>query len=293
MAAIAADRESGASALVRRALALLRSVRGAEPDEVPSVVVALCRAQPSMGPMWNAAALAWADLADAGTRLDAFAHRLERSEAAIARAAVSLLREADARPLRLVTFSASGAVLATIRALTGHAQHVAVAEGRPALEGRSLARELAGAGVSVSVYSDAGIAAALDHATAVLVGADAVAPAWFINKVGTGALAALAGLRGIPVYVLGGREKFVPPALAETLQLRSGQPAEIWADPLPGITVENPYFERIPLELAAALVTDAGVVAADQAAELCEANARLAGAEAISRLRAAGLERQG
>jgi len=40
----------------------------------------------------------------------------------------------------------------------------------------------------------------------VLVGADAVGDEWFVNKVGTAAICALAIQSGVPVYVLAGRD---------------------------------------------------------------------------------------
>jgi translation initiation factor 2B subunit (eIF-2B alpha/beta/delta family) len=293
VAGIAADRESGASVLTRRAVGVLRRARSLGRDTVRAVAAGLCRAQPSMAPVWIAAGVALADADDGGVRLEAWAHRLERSERAVARAAASLLGEEDGRPtdacLRLATFSASGAVVAAIQRLAaGRDVRVAVAEGRPALEGRGFAAALSASGVRVRFFSDAAIGTGLDAADAVLVGADAVAPGWFINKVGTGAVAALAGARGIPVYVLAGREKFLPPGLADVVTLRAGDPAEIWETPPAGVEVWNPYFERIPLDFIATLVTDAGPIGAALARDVCHANARLIGEAAILQLRQSG-----
>jgi ribose 1,5-bisphosphate isomerase len=292
VAAIAADRESGASVLARRAVDLLRRARRLGGEAVPAVAARLCRAQPSMAPIWIAAGIALADAEDGGDRLDSWAHRLERSEAALARTAAALVGETDTRAraadraLSLVTFSSSGAVLAALRQLAAEGPlNVAVAEGRPALEGRAFAAALAASGTRVRFFSDAAVGSALDEAEAVLVGADAVAPGWFINKVGTGAVAALAAARGVPVYVLAGREKFLPPALADAVTLRAGDPAEIWETPPAGVEVRNPYFERIPLDFVASLVTDAGPMGAALAWEVCDANARLIGEAAILQLR--------
>jgi translation initiation factor 2B subunit (eIF-2B alpha/beta/delta family) len=292
VAAIAADRESGATALARRAVGTFRRARRLGGEAVAAVAARLCRAQPSMAPIWIAAGIALADAQDGGDRLDAWAHRLERSEAALARAAVALLDERTAQArivdgrLSLVTFSSSGAVLAALRQLVVERPlDVAVAEGRPALEGRTFAAALVAVGIRVRFFSDAAIGNALGEAEAVLVGADAVTPGWFINKVGTGAVAALAAARGVPVYVLAGREKFLPPALADAVTLRTGEPAEIWETAPSGVEVRNPYFERVPLEFVANLVTDAGPMGAALARDVCDANARLIGEAATLRLR--------
>src|SRR5436190_1738139 len=80
---------------------------------------------------------------------------------------------------------------------------------RPALEGRRLASRLAAAGIAVTYFSDAAISQALGGADAVVFGADAVAPEWFLNKSGTRMLAAAAGQQGLPVHVIATRDKFV------------------------------------------------------------------------------------
>ncbi len=106
----------------------------------------------------------------------------------------------------------------------------------------------AGGNITVSSGSDG-----------ILVGADAVGPEVFINKVGTAAICALASSEGVPVYVLAGREKVLSRAEIDRLEIVSGPPAQV-VDPLPpGLQVLNPYFERIPLTLATLVVTDAGV----------------------------------
>ena len=98
--------------------------------------------------------------------------------------------------------------------------------------------------------------------------ADAIAAAWFLNKSGTRMLAAAAGQRGVPVYVLAGREKFTAPDVAARLELRSGTAVEVWSDPPLGIAIKNPYFERIPLELVAAIISDVGALGPDHVAEM-------------------------
>ncbi|HEV3483969.1 MAG TPA: hypothetical protein VG106_01075, partial [Vicinamibacterales bacterium] len=97
-------------------------------------------------------------------------------------------------------------------------------------------------------------------AEALLVGADAIGPDTFINKVGTAALAALAGVVGVPTYVLAGREKVLPAHFFAALTGRSGPTGEV-SQSISGATIENPYFEWIPSSLVAAFVTDGGAVA--------------------------------
>ena len=126
----------------------------------------------------------------------------------------------------------------------------------------------------VSCFSDAALGHALTSADAVLVGADAVAPEWFLNKSGTRMLAAAAAQQGMPFYVVATRDKFVSHAVAGRLIAREGGSGEIWEAPPPGVTVRNPYFETVPLDLVASLITDMGVLAPSSAAEVCGAIAR-------------------
>jgi translation initiation factor 2B subunit (eIF-2B alpha/beta/delta family) len=267
IAQLASDRESGASEILQEAIAILRAALASGQPMRP-VARAVCRAQPSMAPVWNAALEALAP-GDTAGRLDAFALRVRRAAAAVVRVGVSFLADEGDRPLRVVTLSYSGTVLALLAAVAlRRAVHVACGEGRPALEGRRLAERLAAQGLQVAFFTDAALPQALADADAVIVGADAVGPEWFLNKSGTRMLAASAVQQGVPVYVVATREKFVPSALADVLAIRQGEAAEVWEAAPAGVTVLNPYFERVPLELVASLITDVGVLAPSAAAEV-------------------------
>ena len=252
------DRASGATALVLRGIAVLRSV-SRDRDLLRETARVLWRRQPSMAGFRTAAALVLvAD--DPARELDTLAERLGRSSAAIARFAAPLVRvrRPNATTLRVVTCSRSAVVEHTLREIASAGPlSVVCAESRPAREGVALAQALSAAKIKVLLYSDAGIGAAIPDADAVVVGADAVAESGFMNKVGTAALAALARVHGIPVLVLAGREKVLPEPAYQTLAIVKGPSAEI-APELGGASVENPYFERIPIELMSQLVTDEG-----------------------------------
>ena len=259
---IAGDRTSGATSLVLRGLDVLLAVR-ADPPLLVEAGRALCRAQPAMAGFRTAAALAIAKPA----ALEGLAARVRRAPAAIARLAVPplVLRRDRGRPLTLVTCSRSAAVEAAIH-LAAAAEPVLVrcAESRPGREGADLASALATAGLAVELYSDAAISSAIADADAVVVGADAVSSRAFINKVGTGALCACARAAGIHVFALAGREKILPEAVFDRLQIGTGPAHGVGS--LPGVTVRNPSFERVALDLVSSVVTDAGVLPPDGAA---------------------------
>ena len=219
-----------------------------------------------MAPMWNAAHAALQD------DLERFAHRVERAPQVIARFALETLSlgVAAGAPLRLVTLSYSGTVahvLATIA--RSRPLHVACSESRPALEGRRLATHLASSGVPVMVFADAALGHALDDCDAVIVGADAVSPEWVLNKSGTRMLAADASRRGMPVFVVAGREKFVGASTAARLAVVDAGGASVWAGAPAGVEIRNPLFERTPLDLITGVISDIGVLGADAVAEVC------------------------
>lgn len=288
IARLAGDRESGASELLPLAIQILRLAARGGRDVLHRAAPQVCAAQPGMAPIWGAAALALS-----GPNAEAALARVEqqagRSVRAIARVLPTLfpVEGAVAAPIRLVTYSYSGTVLDAVCELARDRRvHVACAEGRPAWEGRRLATRLTAAGVAVDFYTDAGVSVALHGADAVLVGADAISPDWFVNKVGTSQLASAASAVGVPTYVVGGREKFLDGPLAECVTLDDHAAGEVWSQAPAGIRVRNPYFERVPLPLAAALVSDVGVLGVGMVAEVCAAQYGDVSAEVLAILTA-------
>ena len=269
IARIAADRTSGASELVGDVAAVLTEALGQGLDLRP-LARDLVRGQPSMAPIWNLVGQALASVSNPA----AFAHyvaQLARAPRALARQAGSLLlTETGSAPLRIVTISFSRTVLLTLQGLAANRPvQVACAEGQPALEGRRLAQRLAEEGIPVTHYADAAVAQALDGADAVIVGADAVSPDWFLNKSGTRMLAAAAAQQGVPLYICATREKLVSRGIATRLSVRDESPSEIWPSPPTGVTVRNRYFEPTPLDLVSAVISDIGVLGAAMVPDAC------------------------
>ena len=108
VAAIAHDHRSDASALLRRALRVLRLASATEPASLERISPLVCRAQPSMGAVWNAVCEALG--ADDPVRaLDRFGLETDLAEQAVTRVAATLLSASDG-PLQLVSCSASATV---------------------------------------------------------------------------------------------------------------------------------------------------------------------------------------
>jgi translation initiation factor 2B subunit (eIF-2B alpha/beta/delta family) len=258
IARISDDQLSGATALLRRGVDLLKKAAG-ERARLLDVAESLCRAQPSMAGFRTAAAVVTAS-ADPERSLDELSERVRRAPAAIARFAVPLirLRAPEAGRLTIVTCSRSEAVERTLEALANREPvRVCCAESRPGCEGTALAEALASKGLEVDLYSDAAIGRALSAADALVVGADAVSETAFINKVGTAGLCSLAHLLGVTVHVLAGSEKILPHNIFQLLTLRAGPVAEVPGRPY---SIQNPLFERTPSGWVSQFVTDRGAL---------------------------------
>jgi translation initiation factor 2B subunit (eIF-2B alpha/beta/delta family) len=259
VAAIGADRESGATTLVLRGVELLRRA-AEERRSLRRVAVSLCRAQPSMAGFRTAAKLALS-AEDPVRALDELFRRIERAPSSIARMAAPLIRlRVSTRTLRVVTCSRSAVVERTLLEIARtEALEVICAESRPGREGVRLAEELARQGLIVELYSDAAVGGTVRGADALIVGADAVTATGFINKVGTAGLAALAAVHRIPVFVLAGREKILPDRVFRRLALNGGPAAEL--EESSAYRTLNPYFERIEAIAGDQLITETGALA--------------------------------
>lgn len=240
----------------------------------------LAVAQPAMAPLWRLANIAlWAaERAPVGEKraaveqaARAFAVGLTTSAAgAVAGAAATLPAHAV-----VVTHSASSVVEATLRHAhtQGRLRRVIVSEARPLVEGVALARRLAGAGIPVTLVTDALAPSLVDEADVVVVGADTVAATHVVNKAGTYPLALAARAAGTPLMVVASSEKLLPASLfdAEGAVGEGRDAAQVLAQAPPGVTILNRQFDLTPLDLVTWVVTEAGPLRRDDVIAACEA----------------------
>jgi translation initiation factor 2B subunit (eIF-2B alpha/beta/delta family) len=288
MDAIARDRERGASLLALDAMDALASGARAAGSlaEAVELARALRSARPSMPVIANLVNLAMTDAlggsaSEVLTRVPrtALAARERALEArgAAAKQAASLARGV------VLTHSACETVAKTLRAAAraGVLSRVVVAEGRPGMEGRQVARSLAAEGVDVVLVVDAALGLHAREADAALVGADAVLPdGALVNKVGTRLLALACERAGTPLFAACDRFKVSP---AATLPLEEKSPEEVWPDAPRGVGVRNIYFDRTEASLVRAFATDAGELAPREVGRLAEEHAGWAAWEAKAR----------
>jgi len=263
--ALRSDEITGATGIVTRTASFLAEGQR-DRAALVEVAQACAAAQPAMAGLRTVLNIA-RDAADPEASLRHLVERLKRAPRQIARHASGLLRlglevPARGRPaLTLVTCSASVPVRETFLMLSREVDlTVCCAESRPKCEGATLAVDLVAAGLRVELFTDAGISAAIPASDAVVIGADAVGPDAFVNKVGSAALCALASTTGVPVYVLAGREKVLTASDFAELTF----PVRAWSEPPDEAGAadlrKNPTFERVSRHLVSQLITDAGAM---------------------------------
>jgi translation initiation factor 2B subunit (eIF-2B alpha/beta/delta family) len=256
---VATDRTHGSAWISVRALEALRDRAAVADDDAAVAAVArdLRDARPSMAAVAN--------------RVNRVMARAARTPAAIrdraAAAAESALDADDEAAARaaercdgsVVTLSRSG----TVRSALERARPaVLIGESRPAREGVDTAAGLAEAGLDVTLTTDAALPAELAarEPDAVLVGADAVlADGSVVNKVGTRGLSLAAARENVPVYAVAAADKVQPDT---TVHGESGETADLYDGAAP-VSVANPIFDRTPADLVAGVVTERGVLDAE------------------------------
>lgn len=260
--ALVRDRSSGASEIAARAAEVLpRLVAEADADDERAALVGagrrLVEAHPAMAPLVNLvndALLAWDD--DGPAVLDRLRAEMAARGEALADQAAGLVDDGAA----VVTYSRSGSVLAGLRraAEEGRSFRVQVSEARPGGEGVTVAGDLAQAGVEVTLTTDAALFGRLDDADLLLVGADALCAAGFVNKVGTAALCLAARQADLGALVVAGTDKLLPRDYAEAPPLDVQGSLDV--DVPKGVRVDAPLFELCPLDRVNAVVTEDGPV---------------------------------
>jgi translation initiation factor 2B subunit (eIF-2B alpha/beta/delta family) len=282
--ALRADHRTGASALARQVAAALAAwavgAHATDRQEFLAGLGAAARrlagARPSMLALAQVAGLLVESAADApaGEDTDALRRRVEKAAREVAEgwAAASDRIAAHARavlPASILTHSYSASVVAALRAR--ELDRVVVCESRPLFEGRVTARELAAAGIAVTLVTDAQGPLFLSQVEAVLIGADGVlADGSVVNKVGTYALALAARDRGLPFYAACESLKISPRQEWTEAEMEEGEAVEVLANPIDGVAVRNVYFERTPAGLITSLIAEEGVFRPDQLGPLVE-----------------------
>lgn len=279
---VATDRTSGASFLTRLAARELSDAVGplsdADPGTLWDALVAACRelltAGRDMAPIVNLAGsvLSAAErvvLSGRGSETAVLAVQTECGK--VWEFGEERLQELGNEGSRLVesgatvaTTSSSESVRAVLEAAAraGASFEVLLSESRPNLEGTGLARRLADLGVRSILTTDAALPGMVSEADLVLLGADSVSERSFVNKIGSYALALAAREAHVVCYAVALRDKFLPEGIRGNPEAPR-EATELMPDPPDSVTVENRYFEVVPLGFVRGIVTERGTFSPD------------------------------
>lgn len=168
----------------------------------------------------------------------------------------------------VLTHSASKAVEAAILEAKKRKKHFRVicTESRPQQEGTQFALRLARAGIKTTLITDAEMCEAIQKCNFVITGADRITETSFINKTGTYTAAILAKEFHIPFYIIAGTTKILPKRTYPA-KFVSSHESQIYDKKVTNLTIENFYFEEIPLSLVHKIICENGIFETEEFSE--------------------------
>lgn len=131
---------------------------------------------------------------------------------------------------------------------------VTIAESRPMLEGRILAKKFLKLGIKVRYVMDCQIANEIPKCDLLLLGADMfLYNKDAVNKIGSKNAAIIAAYYNKPVYIVASESKF---SRKKKFIEKPKNSEEIWRFKKKNLTLENFYFEVIPRKLINKIITE-------------------------------------
>ena len=118
----------------------------------------------------------------------------------------------------------------------------------PPDEGVNLAETLDKSGIKTTLISDSQMGVFMQGMNLVLIGADRIYDNGFVNKAGTLALCLTAKYFNIPVYLAADTSKILLES-ERIIKLVSHNKVEVYGGNRKKLSVENVYYEKIPIEL--------------------------------------------
>jgi len=262
---IRTDRQSGASELARKCLSIVAESAKSTPandaselkQRLTQQAAQLIAIRPSMTPIENLlnhwcstiSQLAEIDVSVIRNQAAAAANDLIKMSQQAVQQCATLAAECIGPNKTLFTHSLSSTVTAVFKALSVQGTQTIITESRPLNEGHLLAKQLSEWHIPTTLITDAQMGLFITKADAVLVGADTLlADGSLINKAGTYPLALLAHEHGIPFYVCCESFKRRTAAMGVP-ELEVMNIDELQAPQLPGVTIQNIYFDITPAHL--------------------------------------------
>ncbi len=170
-----------------------------------------------------------------------------------------------------ITICNSTAAISVLKAAYSSGKIVGVysCETRPKRQGLITVRELAEAGVPVTLIVDSAMRYVMPNVSIAFIGTDTLeSDGSVLNKIGTGLLAATARDFRVPVYACAETYKFMPASkMGKRVEIEQRPVGEIVkSGEVPDeVQVYNPVFERVPPDMITGIITEHGVIKPSQA----------------------------
>lgn len=177
--------------------------------------------------------------------------------------AESAIEQLDFNNKTILLHSNSSAIVSLFQKMAdeGIYCNVIQTESRPENEGRYQAVNIADQGHHVSIIVDSAAAFMIEKANLVLTGADQIHPDYFVNKIGTYAIALVCHEKNIPFFVLADSRKISPTRTSPEALYSISKPGKgIWKNHPRNINPVNYYFEPIPTPLVKGFITEKEII---------------------------------
>ena len=271
------DRRSGAWVIARKTIHCLETLAKEKSnssvshlsDEVERVAREILKAQPAMAQLTNLFNVIFLTSENATSDDALILSRKIAGEAARfdeqSKKAVAKISELGADLIGqdsvVLIHSNSSTVFEIIKKADdeGKSFQVINSESRPICEGRSCAEKLSQLGIQTTYLVDAAISKGVERADVVLLGADSLSENTLVNKIGSKAISLLSKEAVVPCYAACESSKFMPQKLNPKKE-RERDPKEVWEGPPSETTVENYYFDEIPVDLFNGIITEDGIL---------------------------------
>jgi translation initiation factor eIF-2B subunit delta len=168
----------------------------------------------------------------------------------------------------VLTHSASSIVESALLEAKKRKKHFRLicTESRPQQEGAQMAVRLAKAGIKTCIIVDADLPRTIKESNFVITGTDRITETSFINKTGTYAAAIIAKEFNIPFYIIADTAKILPKRTYPAKYLSTNE-NQILEKKIAHLTVENFYFEEIPLAMVHKVVCETGIFETEEFVE--------------------------
>ena len=243
------DNKSGASEIKRYTKEFLKNLveKGIKEEELRELLKEIRKSKP-MAPLLNLCNNVERLIEEGYDKVLEFLSKKESIEDLIRNA-----KEELKSYKKILTYSYSGTVLEVLKNLDCE---VYLSEGRPVCEGRLLAQKLLECGKKVHFCVDAYIFNLLKEVDCVVTGADAITSDYFVNKIGTYALAVMSKEFDKKFYIVAEQDKFLKSFIFHEDEKDK---KEVWNVKDTNIRIYNFYFEKIPLSFVCKIITENGV----------------------------------